>query len=143
MNQRPKEHPDYENFQSILSTIAQWVSRYRDAFATHNELRNCSPDDVAGIARDLKIGPGELNSLAKNGPNAAALLRRLLLALGVNPNELENCDPTVMRDLERLCITCGYKRQCELDLATGMLADKFQDYCPNAFTLVTLLRAKQ
>ena len=143
MDQQPKAHPDYESFQSILSAIAQWVSRYRDAFGTRNELGNCSPEDVAGVARDLKIGQGELTSLAKKGTNAAALLRRLLLTLGVNPNELENGNPAVMRDLQRLCITCGYKRQCELDLAAGMPADKFQDYCPNAYTLVALLRAKQ
>lgn len=141
MNQQP--HPDYDSLQSILSAIAQWVSKYRETFAAGNELRNCSPEDVAGIARDLKMAPAELASLAKKGPHAAALLRELLLALGVNPQELERGDPTVMRDLQRLCITCGYKRQCELDLASGVMADKFRDYCPNAFTLDALLKAGQ
>ena len=143
MNEQPAAHPDYESLQSILGAIAQWVARYRDAFGVRNELANCSPEEVAGIARDLKIAPGELAALTKKGPGAAVLLRRLLVALGVNADELERCDPAVMRDLQRLCITCGYKRQCELDLASGAITDNFRDYCPNAFTLDALLKAKQ
>ena len=143
MNEQPTVHSDYESLQSILSAIAEWVARYRNAFGIRNELANCSPEDVAGIARDLKIGPSELTSLAKKGPDAAALLQRLLVALGVDANELERGDPAVMRDLQRLCITCGYKRRCELDLASGAIATEFKDYCPNAFTLDALLKAKQ
>ena len=71
------------------------------------------------------------------------ILRILLIALGVDPNGVEHDDPSVMRDLQRLCTTCGDKRQCELDLANGVSADKFRDYCPNAFTLDALLQAKQ
>jgi hypothetical protein len=111
MSEQPTVHPDYESLQSILGAIAQWVAKYREAFGIRNELANCSAQEVAGIARELKITPGELTSLAKKGPGAAALLQRLLHALGVNPNELERSDPAVMRDLQRLCITCGYKRQ--------------------------------
>ena len=143
MSEQPTVHPEYESLQSILSAIAQWVARYREAFGIRNELANCSPQEVAGIARDLKVTPGELASLTKKGPGAADLLQRLLFALGVNPSELERSDPAVMRDLQRLCITCGYKRQCELDLESGAIGDRFQDYCPNAFTLDALLKANK
>lgn len=47
-----------------------------------------------------------------------------------------------MRDLQRLCITCGYKRQCERDLAAGTLAAEFCDFCPNAYALDALLKSK-
>jgi hypothetical protein len=143
MSEQPTVHPDYESLQSILSAVAQWVARYCKAFGIRNQLADCSPQEVAGIARDLKITPGELTSLAKKGPGAAALLQRLLHALGVNPNDLERRDPAVMRDLQRLCITCGHKRRCELDLADGAIANSFQDYCPNAYTLDALLKAKE
>jgi hypothetical protein len=142
MKHQPTTRLDNESMQSILSEIAKWVTRYRETFATRNELNNCSPEEVAGIARDLKIGAAELKSLARRGPDAAALLRRLLLALDVSADELERGDPAVMQDLQRLCVTCGYKRQCELDLAAGAAVDKFKEYCPNAFTLDALLRAK-
>ena len=142
MKQQPRVYSDYDGARFILSAIAQWVSRYREAFATSNVLRNCSPEEVAAVARDLKIQPTELASLARKGPNAAALLRKMLLALEVNPHELQRGEPAVMRDLQRLCVTCGYKRQCERELAAGTAAGKFQAYCPNAFTLELLLSAK-
>ena len=143
MTQTHEPHPDYESLRWISNAIAQWIEKYRYARGIRNELMNCSADDVAGIARELKITPTELATLAKHGPKAANLLEKLLLALGVDPEGLANDDPLVMRDLQRLCITCGYKRQCELDLAKGELADNFREYCPNAFTLDALLKAKQ
>jgi transcriptional regulator with XRE-family HTH domain len=134
---------DYEGLQSILSAIAQWMKRYRCARGFQDDLMNCTADEVAKMARDLKIQPTELAALARKGPNSADLLQKLLIALGVDAKGLEHEDPLVMRDLQRLCTTCGEKRQCERDLATGLSTDKFRDYCPNAFTLDALLTAKQ
>lgn len=143
MDKQPVAHPDYESLQSILNAIAQWMRRYRQARGTRNDLMNCSATEVENMARELKITPAELATLARKGPDAADLLQKLLVALGVDPNGVEHDDPSVMRDLQRLCTTCGDKRQCELDLANGVSADKFRDYCPNAFTLDALLQAKQ
>lgn len=143
MNQDATPHPDYENLQQVLKSVAYWISRYREARKTQSQLKNCSAVEVAAMARDLKMGPGELIAIAKKGLNAANLLRRLLIALGVDPAGLSHTDPLVMRDLQRLCITCGHKRQCERDLVNGKLVDNFHDYCPNAFTLDALLKAKQ
>jgi hypothetical protein len=143
MNQQPVAHPDYESLQWILGVVAQWVVKYRHARGIRNELMNCSAEDVAAIARDLRIRPNEIAALASKGPNAADLLQKLLIALGVDANGLAHDDPLVMRDLQRLCITCGYKRQCELDLASGEMTQNFHDYCPNAYTLEALIKGKQ
>ena len=104
---------------------------------------NCGRDEVASIARDLKISPSELAILARHGPNAADLLQELLDVLGLEKNDIENDEPSVMRDLERLCTTCREKRQCRFDLANGVVADNFHDYCPNASTLDALLQEKE
>jgi len=143
MGENHEPHLDYENLNWISNVIAQWIVKYRYARGIRNEFMNCSAEDVAGMARELNITPTELAALAQKGPNAANLLQKLLIALGVDPNGLANDDPLVMRDLQRLCITCGYKRQCEFDLANGQLVDNFREYCPNAFTLDALLKAKQ
>jgi hypothetical protein len=71
------------------------------------------------------------------------LLQDLLNVLGLDKNALENDEPLAMRDLERLCTTCREKRQCRFDLANGVIADNFRDYCPNAFTLDALLQEKE
>jgi hypothetical protein len=88
------------------------------------------------IARDLRLTQGELQELARKAPNAADLLLKMLVALHV---ALENTDPHVMRDLRRLCTTCGAKKRCEHELADGTAGDHFREFCPNAFTLDALL----
>jgi hypothetical protein len=143
MSQDFTPHPDYESLQRVLSSVAQWITRYREARKTESQFKNCSADDVAAMARELRMSPGELVAIAKKGPNAADLLQKLLIALGVDPAGLSHSDPLVMRDLQRLCVTCGYKRQCELDFANGKIIENFHDYCPNAFTLDALLKANQ
>lgn len=143
MNRQPIAHPDYDSLQSVLKSIAQWIMKYRDARNIRNELVNCGPDEVANIARDLRLSPSELVILARNGSNAADLLQDLLNVLGLDKNAIENDEPLVMRDLERLCTTCHKKRRCRLDFANGVIADNFRDYCPNAFTLEALLQEKE
>jgi len=143
MGNQPDAHQDYESFGSVLGAIAQWITRYRYARGLRNEMMECGPQDVARIARELRIYPSELASLADKGPNAADLLQKLLLALGVDSEGLAHDDPLVMRDLQRLCITCGAKRQCALDVEVGVIRENFRDYCPNAFTLQALLKSEQ
>ena len=83
MDKQPVAHPDYESLQSILNAIAQWMRRYRQARGTRNDLMNCSATEVENMARELKITPAELATLARKGPDAADLLQKLLIALGV------------------------------------------------------------
>jgi hypothetical protein len=81
--------------------------------------------------------------LVRKGPRAADLVRKVLSTLGIDARELERDDPATMRDLQRLCAMCADKRQCQYDLANGITARNFRDYCPNAYTLDALLEAKK
>lgn len=137
MENRPAEPLD-SGFAAVFGAIARWVKNYRDTIDTGRQLGDCGPDEVAAIARDLMVGPRDLLTLTRRGPDGARLLREMLKGLGVDPAALARQDPVVMRDLQRLCISCSYKRQCERDLAEGKLTDNYHDYCPNAYTLEML-----
>ena len=126
----------------IFDAIANWVQKYRYAVGLRNELALCGAQEVAHIARDLRVSPEELVSLASKGPHAADQLPKLLLVLGVDPGELASNDSVMMRDLNRICITCGHKGQCEHDLANGSVAQRYHDYCPNAMSLDALFAAR-
>jgi hypothetical protein len=143
MDQKPAAHPDYDSLQSVLKSIAQWIRKYCHARNNYNDLVNCDANEFAGIARDVRLSLSELAELAKNGPDAADLLRELLDVLGLDQKALERDEPLVIRDLQRLCTTCREKRQCRFDLANGIMADNFRDYCPNAFTLDALLQQNE
>ena len=141
-NSPPAEKPTYLGLEPIFDAIAHWIKNYRYALGLRDEMMQCSPEDVASIARDLKVSPRELVHLANKGPDAANLLRKMLLALGVDPEALASKDPAITQDLQRLCIICGHKKQCQHDLAAGTAAQNYQNYCPNAFTLDALFNAK-
>ena len=130
-------NPSHEH-RTVLDAIANWVKKYREAIGYDNELANCTPEQVALIARDIGLGPGELLSVTAKGPHAADELPKLLRALGVDPQKLASKDPATMRDLQRICVTCGHKGQCRHDLATGTAASHYRDYCPNAISLDAL-----
>jgi hypothetical protein len=127
---------------TIYESIARWVRRYRESLDNSRQLAQCGPDEVAAMAQDLMISPSDLMALAGKSPDSARLLYRLLSALGVDPAALGARDPMVMRDLERLCVTCSHKRQCTHDLAAGTGAAHYKDYCPNAYTLDMLVAAQ-
>jgi hypothetical protein len=121
--------------QNTFAAIARWVDRYRDIFDPMRQFGSCTPEDVRAIAHDLSLTTDDLLTLTRKGPDAARLLSELLKALGVDPKKLAQRDPAMMRDLQRLCVSCGYKRQCEHDLREGTSAGRYTEYCPNAYTL--------
>jgi hypothetical protein len=83
---------DHEH-HAVLDAIAAWIKKYREAVGTQNELANCTPEQVASIARDMGLSPGELRFMAAKGPHAADELPKLLRALGVDPQQLASKDP--------------------------------------------------
>lgn len=142
MPERETRHSDYPSVDFILGAIANWINKYRNLAALHDEFQRCSPDEVRQIAKDLSVPLDELRSLASKGPDSAALLEKLLLALRVDPEVLMKADPATMRDMQRLCVNCQQKRRCQHELAAGTAAEHYRSYCPNAFTLDAVFAEK-
>ena len=136
------QQPHYPVLDMVLNSIADWVNNYRSSVGPDRDLSRCSSDEVMQIAHDLAISPGELRELSSRGPGSADLLQKMLQALGVDPKALVNKDPLVMRDLQRLCTTCGHKGRCAHELADGTAKNHFHEFCPNAFTLDALFADK-
>ena len=124
----------------VLRTIADWITRYRNVCIDRNSLGECSSDEVSKMARDLGVGNLELAALATKSPQSAALLDKLLKALGVESEAHANI--SVLHDLQRLCIFCGQKQRCKHELEVTTAAGRFRQYCPNAYTLDALLTEK-
>jgi len=140
MPNREVSQPTYPVVELVLNSIANWVTRYRDAVGHSNELGQCSPDEVRQIAKDLGVPTSELHAIASKGPHAADLVQKMLIALRVDPKAVEKSNPLVMRDLQRLCITCGGKQHCAQELARGTAAEHYHEFCPNALTLDALFK---
>jgi len=134
---------DYPTVSLVMDAIADWVNKYRALAGVRHELGQCSPEDVRQIANDLGITVGELRTMSAKNPHAADLLIKMLTALSVDPETLAKSDPATMRDLQRLCTSCGHKGRCAHELAEGTAAEHFKSFCPNAFTLDALSKSKE
>lgn len=127
---------------SVFGAIADWVRKFRSHAGNDDTFGQCSPEEVKQIANDIGISPAELRGIARREPGAADLLQKMLVALGVAPETLVKRNPAVMRDLQRLCVSCTHKNRCQHELAIGEAAERFHEFCPNAYTLDALLERK-
>ena len=139
MRNTVSQQPAHPAIDSVFAAIAHWVRKYRSHAGNDDTFGQCSSDEVRQIAKDIGVSPAELRAIADKGPGAADLLQKMLVALGVAPETLIKRDPAVMRDLQRLCVSCSHKSRCQHELAVGEAAERFHEFCPNAFTLDALL----
>jgi hypothetical protein len=132
-NARPAEQARFPTIDRILGALVGLVIGNRRTLDARGELDQCEPSEVAQIAHDLSVTPEELKVLAGKSP--ASAIDQLLAALGVDRPRRPFSEPALVRDLQRLCSACVFKRQCGRELATGTAAAHYRTYCPNAYTL--------
>jgi uncharacterized protein YjiS (DUF1127 family) len=122
---------------AMSAGVAAWWRNRRAARASLGELDECGKD-LARIARDVGLAPSELRTIAAKGPAAANQLEMRLEGLHLDPQALRRDEPLIMRDLERVCTTCGSKRRCVRDFIRFPDDAAWRAYCPNATTLDAL-----
>ena len=142
MVNRENELPSYPLAEAAFKAIADWVTSYRNAIGFKNEFGMCGPDEVMRMAKDIGVTPSQLQELVRQGSDSANLLKRMLVALHVDPKIIADMDPLVMREMQWLCITCNNKKRCEHELAKGTATEHFHEFCPNAVSIEELLYQK-
>lgn len=138
-----QQQPNYPLVEMAVDAIADWVTRYRNATRTGEDFQHCDPGEVRRVASELGMTPRQLHDLAGRGPGSADLLQKMLGALHVDAKAIRDRDPLLMRDLQRLCVTCANKTRCQHELASGGAAAHFHEFCPNAYTLDALLEEQK
>ncbi len=130
----------YPVFSVALAAFGEWMQKrrlYRDARA---RLDACDGEEIARLAHDIGLPPGELRRMAAMGPDAARFLSTRIAALNLDTEAIAEGEPGTMRDLQRLCSNCVSKRRCQRDLADDPDDPVWRQYCPNAGTLGLLQR---
>jgi transcriptional regulator with XRE-family HTH domain len=118
----------------LITAFGDWLKHRREL----NELRQLNTSEFERIATELRVSPGDLNELVRQGPHAADELPKLLKILGIDEEALARTQPMVLRDMERVCALCSSKGECDRDLAAGTSAEHYAGYCLNASTIETL-----
>ena len=126
-------HP-FPRVEMLINTFADWLRHRQDL----SDIRQMDTTEFNHIAGDLRVTPGELDTLVRQGPHAADEMPKLLKVLGIDEADLARIEPLVLRDMERVCAMCASKRQCDRDLAAGTSAEHYEGYCLNAPTIASL-----
>jgi hypothetical protein len=119
--------------KAVLQWWRDWISK-----GPALELKCCGEDEVERLAKDVGLSASELRRLANLGPDSADLLLRRMAALDLDRNEVSRTEPRTFQDLQRVCTMCNSHRRCRRDLARDSADPAWQDYCPNATTLMAL-----
>ena len=123
---------------SLTKAVSQWWRGWTTRGSGRLELKCCGEDEVERMAKDIGVSAFELRRLATLGPDSADLLLRRMAALDLDRSEVSQTEPRTFQDLQRVCTMCDHHRRCRRDLARDSADPAWQDYCPNAATLMAL-----
>jgi hypothetical protein len=123
---------------SFVSALGNWLRNCRSVRQNRQDFGEWSNYELARIAQDVGLSSQDLREMMKLSPDAAKLLLRRMSMLRLDADELTKSEMDVMRDLQRVCSTCGSKRQCRIDLARDPENPVWRRYCPNEKTLAEL-----
>lgn len=122
---------------SPIKAISQWLRDWARK-SSARELRCCGEEEVERMARDIGMSASELRRIAALGPDSADPLLCRMAALDLDRKEVSQTESRTFQDLQRVCTMCNSKRRCKRDLAHDSDDPVWQDYCPNAATLMAL-----
>ena len=124
----------------FVQSWRRWIARRADQLL---ETARLGSDNLEYLTDDLKAAGSDLCTVA--GGHGDDLLRRLMLALDLDPYELALSDPALLRHLRRRCALCQSREDCASDLARASAGqawqgrDDWRDYCENALALEMLI----
>lgn len=122
------------DFRNVIDRLVIWCKHRRAS----REVEGLSEADFSVIARDLNLSPGDLEAAARKSGDRAVNLSRLFGVLGIDGAEILRTEPSVMRDMERVCALCPATARCDRDLRKGAFRRTYREYCANSATIDAL-----
>ena len=124
----------------FVQSWRRWMARPADQLL---ETARLGFDNLEYLTHDRKAADCDLSPVT--GGHADDSLRRLMLALDLDPYELALSDPALLHHLRRRCALCQSRKDCASDLARASAGqawqgrDDWRDYCENALALEMLV----
>jgi len=127
-----------ERVSGLVERLRQTWHRSMKRRRAINELAACPPSEARRLASDVGLSGDDLRQLCSSDFGPSELLPRRLELLGIDPEFVRHAEPTIFRDLARVCASCRKSRRCARDLAHGDAQAGMDGYCLNGATIDTL-----
>jgi hypothetical protein len=127
-----------ERASGLVDRLRRSWHRSMDRWRAINELAACPPSEIRRLASDVGLSGDDLRLLCRSDFGPSELLPRRLESLRIDPEFVRHAEPTIFRDLARVCASCRASRRCARDLARGDVQAGMEGYCLNGATIDAL-----
>jgi hypothetical protein len=124
---------------SLLSRVFDWL---KARLAQESELASMSYQDLQFLASDIGVSVADLRAIGPKITDHDDLMRKMMLARGLDPDAVRRAFASVMRDMEVTCARCREVGVCQRELAANTAAEHCHDFCINASVMDELLGIK-
>ncbi|MFL5285108.1 MAG: DUF6455 family protein [Rhodopila sp.] len=124
---------------SLLSRVFDWL---KARLAQESELASMSYQDLQFLASDIGVSVADLRAIGPKITDHDDLMRKMMLARGLDPDAVRRAFASVMRDMEVACARCREVGVCQRELAANTAAEHCHDFCINASVMDELLGIK-
>jgi hypothetical protein len=122
--------------------VAEIWEKWKVRRALANELSSLDMTQREELARDVCVSEEAFERLYVAAPRTDQLEQLMCaLALDAATTEIEN-PGAVTRDMSLVCSGCLMINRCRRELEAGSAKQNYNEYCPNALTLNTLLETQ-
>ena len=120
-----------------MSGVTEFFQAVRERWHHHrcpdSDKRDAAPAPVVRSERHhLEASTSAFRPLGAGGTHPDLRVDRMMQALHIDRQELEQDYPGVLRDAVTTCVHCRSKRRCFRELETGTAAANVENFCPNA-----------
>ena len=122
----------------LASVFGNWERKRRLLRQDRRRFRDLTDDEVARMARDVGLSSFDLCEMVRLGPDASQSLARRMAALHIDIDKISQTNMGLVRDMQRLCATCGNKSRCDMHLVIDSENLVWRRYCPNERFLAEL-----
>jgi hypothetical protein len=122
----------------LACAFGNWERKRKRLRQDRRRFGDLAGYEVARMARDVGLSSFDLCEMVRLGPDASESLTRRMAALHIDIDKVSQTNAGLLRDMQRLCATCGNKGRCDMHLVVDSENPVWRRYCPNERFLAEL-----
>ena len=132
---------------TLASSLHDYVQEFSHRWQSHREklrdleaIRGMGAREIEELSGELGLSRSQLEAIVKAGPHAADEMETMMAALDIKFDAVQQAYPSMVREMQVNCETCGDKGTCRHALEDGTAPALVTTFCPNAEELLELAK---